>query len=429
MGKRLLRFAVLGMLALSAASLTGCTSNMEKSGRDGKTTDKQANPVTLKLYPNNPMSEADFNLLIAEPVKKKYPHITVQMMDKSSITFENLVASGQELDFILMWNGNVGGYKDLNIFEDVAALAKQYPLDLGRFDMKTMNTIKELSDKGEIFGLPYNIQFSALYYNKDIFERFGVPYPKDGMTWDDTVELTRRLSRLENGVEYSGLDIDTLSRLTYPLSLIPVDAKTNKATVDNAKYKQAFELGKQLYSIPNNPMKLSISRFKKDKTLAMIATVNILDQLNQAKELNWDMAQYPSYKETPNTYGMYDLHLLMVSKTSKHKEEAMKVMEVFFSDEIQTLSTSATGRISALTNPAVNKAFGTKMDILKGKNVASLFKSTPAYAPPFSIYHSKGNEVLKKMFTDYVADKMDVNTALRSSEEEINKYISSQAKK
>ncbi|CAG7622455.1 hypothetical protein PAESOLCIP111_02428 [Paenibacillus solanacearum] len=429
MSQRLLRFAVLGLLALYAASLAGCTSGREESGGEGRIPDKQPNPVTLKLYPNNPMSEADFKLLIADPVSKKYPHITVQMMDKSAITFENLVASGQELDLILMWNGNVGGYKDLNIFEDIAALTKQHPLDLSRFDPKTMNTIKELSDKGEMLGLPYNIQFSALYYNKDIFERFGVPYPKDGMTWDETVELTRRLSRLEDGVEYGGLDIDTLSRLTYPLSLVPVDAKTNKATVDNAKYKQAFELGKRLYSIPNNPMKLSISRFTKDKTLAMIATVNILDQINQAKELNWDLAQYPSYKETPNTYGMYDLHLLMVSKTSKHKDDAMKVMDVFFSDEVQTLSTSATGRISALTNPAVNKAFGAKMDILKGKNVASLFKSTPAYAPPFSIYHSKGNEVLKKAFADVVADKVDVNTALRSAEEEISKYISSQANK
>src|SRR5690606_39201674 len=110
--------------------------------------------------------------------------------------------------------------------------------------------------------------------------------------------------------------------------------------------------------------KLSTSRFTKDKTLAMLATVNIFDQLSKEPSLNWDVAQFPSYKNRPNVFGMYDLHVVMVSKTSKHKDDAMRVLEVLFSDDVQTISTSTTGRVSPLIKPEINKAFGTKMDFL-----------------------------------------------------------------
>ncbi|WP_179136092.1 ABC transporter substrate-binding protein [Paenibacillus sp. 32352] len=412
------------LLALAAC---GAPEPGAKEG-NGLTKPKDPDPVTLKLFPYNPMSESDFNKLIAEPVKKKYPYITVEMLAKNATQFESTIAAKEDMDLILMWNGNINGNKQYGIFEDMTPYARKAGFDFGRFDPKAMETIKELSDKGEIYGVPYQIQFYALYYNKDLFDKFGVPYPKDGMTWEDTVELARKMSRTQDGVQYSGFDMDTLSRLTYPLSLVPVDGKTNKVLVNSDAYKKAFDLGKQLYSIPDNPGKLSTGRFTKEKTLAMVGTVNMFDQLEKTPDLNWDMVQFPSYKELPNTYGMYDLNVVMMTSTSKHKDDAMKVIEVFLSDEVQSLSSSM-GKLSALSNPELRKAFGSGLPMLKGKNLQGIFKSSPAYAPPFSIYHSKGNEILKKTFLDYIGDKKDVNTALREAEEELTRYIQSQGTK
>ncbi|WP_028550808.1 ABC transporter substrate-binding protein [Paenibacillus sp. UNC451MF] len=415
---------VFTLLALAAC---GGPEPSVKEG-DSKPKIKDPDPVTLKLFPYNPMSESDFNKLIAEPVKKKYPYITVEMLAKNATQFESTIAAKEDMDLILMWNGNINGNKQYGIFEDMTPYARKAGFDFGRFDPKAMETIKELSDKGEIYGVPYQIQFYALYYNKDLFDKFGVPYPIDGMTWEDTVELTRKMSRMQDGVQYSGFDMDSLSRLTYPLSLVPVDGKTNKVLVNSDAYKKAFDLGKQLYSSPDNPGKISTGRFTKEKTLAMVGTVNMFDQLEKTPDLNWDLVQYPSYKEFPNTYGMYDLNVVMLTSTSKHKDDAMKVIEVFLSDEVQSLSSSM-GKLSALSNPEIRKVFGNGLSTLKGKNLQGIFRSSPAYAPPFSIYHSKGNEILKKTFLDYIADKKDVNTALREAEEELTRYIQSQGTK
>lgn len=44
--------------------------------------------------------------------------------------------------------------------------------------------------------------------------------------------------------------------------------------------------------------------------------------------MNADVAQYPSYKEAPDTYGLVDAHYMVITKQSKHKDAAMRVLEV-----------------------------------------------------------------------------------------------------
>lgn len=46
----------------------------------------------------------------------------------------------------------------------------------------------------------------ALFYNKDIFDKFGVAYPKNGMIYEETLDLdlARRVTRSDGGVQYLG---------------------------------------------------------------------------------------------------------------------------------------------------------------------------------------------------------------------------------
>lgn len=45
------------------------------------------------------------------------------------------------------------------------------------------------------FGLPRDIQPSALYYNKDMFDAAGVPYPDDTWTWETMIEQGQKLTK------------------------------------------------------------------------------------------------------------------------------------------------------------------------------------------------------------------------------------------
>lgn len=413
--------------ALALLALSGCTSASPKQqpGDAAKQEPvKDPDPIVLKVYPIQPITEEDFTLLIADPVKKKYPYITIELL-KQSKSVADFISTREQVDFFTTWNGTTKVYEPLGIFSDLTPLITQAKFDLSRFDQGSLDAVRA-SASGGLLGLPYNIQFNALYYNKDIFNKFGVPFPKDGMNWDEAVELANKLTRMESGTQFSGLGMDGITRLTYPLSLNPINPKTNQGMLDDELYRKSFLMAKQIYSIPGNEPNFNSAAFLKDRTQAMFATVNLLDQLIKLPDMNWDIAQFPSYKESPNIYGMYDLHVLMASSTSKYKDDLMKVYEVFFSDEVQKLSTRKTGRVSALANPEINKEFGADNALLNGKNLQSIFKSKPAPSAAFTEFQSIGTKALKDQSLLYLQNKKDLNTAIRDANEQINNDIKAQ---
>jgi multiple sugar transport system substrate-binding protein len=342
-----------------------------------------------------------------------------------------LVAAGETIDFFVTWHGAMNTFKPLGLYGDITPLAKKHNFDLNRFIPQGLEQLREISDKGELYALPYATIISVLYYNKDIFDKFGVAYPQDGMTWDNAIDLARKVTRQDGGVDYQGMDVPGLYML-YPLSPNFVDPKTDKAMLpDLETYKKAFEMGKRLYAIPGNayePGRAS-SQFIKKRNLAMLADENRFLLLRETAGLNWDVAQYPSYKEQPNTGLWNTMHVIIPIQTSKHRDDQMRVMEVLFSDEVQEVLVRKTARVSALKDPKFKQMFGMDIPELRGKRLESIFKSTNAPIPLTSLYYSKASSLLTAEYINAVTDKKDVNTALRYAQEQIQKYVESEKKK
>lgn len=436
------RSKTIPMLSLLAAfaALTGCGGANPAAGGDGdkgqaaeapKTPVVNTSPATLKLYlSNSSLSDQDVSVLIEEPVKKLYPHISIEIVKNGKgTTIEELLATGQPPDIIYSNIADLGKYKRYNMLGDITPLLKMYGVDLSRFDGPMLAGAS--SETGEVYGLPFFAHFSALYYNKNIFDKFGVAYPKDGMTWEDTVELAKKVSRLDSGTEYRGLDPDTIARMAMPLQLTLVDPKTNRATINSDGWRTVFTLAKEIWTIPNNvPAKLNSFQarnwFMQDQNIAMLPYNNLLNLgLDEAEKrgLNWDLVQYPSYKEKPNLYAFVDAQIFAISQTTKFKEQAAQVLSVVTSDEVQLKSARTTARFSSLKDPKFRDALGADMPFLKNKNLKSIFKSTAPPAPAFSPYDSSDvRNISFKSFEEYVKGK-DLNTAIREAEEKINQWI------
>jgi len=52
--------------------------------------------------------------------------------------------------------------------------------------------------EGSVYGLPRDIGLEVLYYNIDIFDEVGVPYPDDTWTWDDLAAVSELLTVVED---------------------------------------------------------------------------------------------------------------------------------------------------------------------------------------------------------------------------------------
>jgi multiple sugar transport system substrate-binding protein len=419
--------------------LTGCSQTASEQGEPGEQPQPppaKAEPVTLQVASQGASTVLDeeFKNVVQSFLAKKYPHITLNYNPEGAGTsLDALMAAGTIPDLIVTFNGNLASNKEKELVSDMTSLFQASKIDLNRFEPGYITDVKNASDKGEMYGLPINVNYHAMYYNKDIFDKFGAPYPTDGMSWEQLIELAKKVTRLEGGTQFRGLDPgSTVIWMSQPLSIAAIDPRTDKATVRNDNWNRVFKLAKSIYEIPGNGLITATPKdqFMKSKTLAVLLDLNILTPLSAAGKdgLNWDIAQYPSYTEKPNTYGNASVYVMVATKTGKHRDDAVKAIELITSEEVQ-LALSKKGRLSPLKSDQVKQALGADNPDLKSKRLPSIFKSIPVAYPVASPYRGKAEGILVNKFREYVNGAIDENTALAQAEEEINKLVATEKNK
>jgi multiple sugar transport system substrate-binding protein len=308
-------------------------------------------------------------------------------------------------------------------------------MDITRYNDSMIATIKQYAPNGELFAIPWSHLPMSLYYNKDIFDKFGVPYPKDGMTWDDVADLARKLSREDGGVKYRGFDmVRRLVMQLNQLSLAYVDPKTEKAIVNTDQWKNYFNTFVKIYTVPGNePIGSdSTTAFFKDQTVAMDVTYgNFPATSNETQLKAWehiDLVTMPTFKEAPGVGNQYSGASMAVSKTSKYKDQALLMIAAATSDEAEKAGAQIV-RYPTIKCKAVLDEFGKGTPLLVSKNMQSLQKLKVAPTLMSTEYDDLAQAIMRTTFEDIAFGKVDVVTALRNAEEAINKKIAEEKAK
>ncbi|WP_426455006.1 ABC transporter substrate-binding protein [Paenibacillus sp. S-38] len=422
------------LFSLLTLPLAGCAGSSERAAEQGQTEAKAASePVELTFYTyGNTLTDTEFQQFFAEPVHRAHPHITLKRITPpAETTPEELLSSGTLPDLIYTSDGSYSRFTTLGAVEDLSELARGHAFDLGRLKPVLTESIRSYSGKEELVALPFSHNLSILYYNKDIFDKFGVPYPPDeGLTWDKALELGRLLTRTEDGVRYVGIDLGGPGQVARSLSLPLIDPQSGRAALQSAGWSKVFTTLKQSYEIPGfvSPEgKFSYDKdtFMKDQTLAMRVSylanmIGPLEELRaQGRELNWDLAPPPYYEE-PKVSG--SIHSLLISKQSKHKDEAFDVIATALSDEVQRKA-ARNGRVPAINKPELQQEYGGDIEVLKGKRLASVFKIEPRKVSSPSEYDAEASKRLTQAAEELALNGTDVNTALRRAQETADKEI------
>jgi multiple sugar transport system substrate-binding protein len=426
-------FVVLSMGFVLALSGCGATNdNASTKQPEGNEMSKKieiTEPVTVKIQVSpNYLTEDQVKQYIGDPTKKKYPNISVEVLNfaPNLKSLQDMLAKGEKSDMLVTSSVVMDPMRTVGLAMNIEPLIKAANIDLGRYEPGSLQAVKTASGGEYLSALPYANNLNALFYNKDIFDKFGVSYPKDGMTWDDAAELAKKVTRNEGGVQYHGLHPDSTYRPAGQMGIGFVDPKTMKAALNTDKWKRVFEELIKIYSIPGNEYVAAgpaFTMFTKDKTLAMFASFNRMGQIEQTPGVNWDMASYPTFPERPGKGLNYDLHTLAITSNSEHKEAAALVLSVFASDEVQ-LDLARDGKGPVLKDEKLRQQFGQNLPYLKGKNVGALFKvSSTDNFPPTEFDNQASGLINGKISTMVFKDKVDINTALRQADEELNQII------
>lgn len=426
----------LVLLMAVVSLLAGCSGGQEnKAGQAAevaaKVEEKPKEPVTITFYLPYAGDTATFMEQYGNAIVKKFPHVTLKVLNSPDTNpaghLASLLSAQEPIDIFL--NGDTNHYRYITPFNfqyDLTELIKKTGYDQSRLEPSTLEAVRALSPKGEIYALPLRMNVMSLLYNKDIFDKFGVPYPTDGMTWDEAYELAKRLTRKEGETQYRGFITQSYSiAWQNQMSLGFADPKTDKPLFySDERWAQLVKNINRFYEIPGNALVEGSftginNLFYKTKVAAMYAA----SIPGTPQDVNWDLVTLPEFGHLRGVGSQASLTLAYVLSISKHKEQAFEIIAYMTSDEFQTEMAQKALGLPVITTQSAKDAFGKDNPNLKGKNLKALTKNKPAAPFQQSPYQAITNNQLEKLWYQLGKGQLDINTTLRTADENAVKEI------
>lgn len=428
-------FALCTALAVGACGKDGIPSTDGGDAKSKETGSSAANePAELTFFTMGGESQDSFDDRYGNAIRNRFPTYTIKYIrSEKGTTLPELMAAGTKID---IYYDSIGNFTDGLIGNglqyDMTGYIEKASIDLNKFEPTLIEAMRDISG-GKMYGLPvYNTNL-VLFYNKAVFDQFGASYPRDGMTWDETLELAKKLNRKEGDKQYLGLAVSPTHMLRMNQFSLPyVDAKTTKPTIDSEKWRRLYQTT-MIDPAQDQGYKNRITELKnalpyrdallKDQTLGMFVFLSAMPFTvsEEIAPLNWDMVSLPTFKELPGVGSQaYPTYFSMTSMAG-NKNAAIEVLKFLTSTEYQT-ELSKKGTMPVLKDESIIQVFGQDTKF-KNKNFHSAFYNQFAPISSKSIYDVAVEKAYTRQIGLLAKGEIDINTAFRTAADEAEKAI------
>ena len=210
---------------------------------------------------------------------------------------------------------------------------------------------------GELMCLPQNLSTLVVYYNRDLFDAAGVPYPEVGWDWDEFLAAAKALTRDIDGdgiTDQHGLGVEnSLIRFTPFIwqaggELVDDVDRPTRLAIDTPEAREAIQFFIDLSLVhkvvPTEAEVLAMSdedRFMYGTTAMLLQSRRVVPTLRQIQGFTWDVAPLPQHKQAA---GILHSDAYCLSATTENPEAAWKFIEFANGPEGQQLA-ARVGRI------------------------------------------------------------------------------------
>jgi multiple sugar transport system substrate-binding protein len=397
------RVAVSVCIAVTAM-LAGCSqsgskpANVEKAAVQEPAFDV-TKPVTLNFMMSGSKDNFIQKFQKSEKLKEKLPNVTLEYLSIND--WDKIILSGVMPDVINLVPQNFYKVVENGLTYDHTALLKKYNINTARFIPEYLEVAKKLSGTNGLNVIPDKMDFPynpyTLAYNKAIFDKLAIPYPKDNMTWQEAIELAKKF----NGSEFKGLTIQAGAiRKQKNLEFLNSQGKVD---LSDKGWAESYEIAKTAAAVQDNwpdATTGNLNAFTKDQKVAMFAG-NINNIILQAQQLegilDWDMVTLPRFPGDPVILPSSSGFFAITSK-SENKDLTMAVLSILLEENVDRLN---------YESPAVKKR---NINAMKDRKVS--LDAPSRYEPTL-------NSKYVAKIQDMVTKNKDVNTALREAQEEM----------
>ncbi len=285
---------------------------------------KQDNRTTVQFASWGSKSEIDILKPLLSEFEKENPDIKVDFMHIPQNYFQKihlLFASNTAPDVIFINNLYLPIYANAGLLEELNTDDNFYP-----------QSLNALSWQGKLYAIPRDVSNLVIYYNKDMFLKKHIPFPKQNWTFDDFLQTSKKLTDKNTfGISF---EEDPLFYLPYLMSngggFLPEEI--NKAESQEAINFYA-DLRNKYHTAPkkNESASATMAQLFLQERIGMYLSGRwMVPKLREEASFDWDIAQFP--KGTKGSIVQLDASGWAISKSSKHKAEALKLIN-YLSDE------------------------------------------------------------------------------------------------
>ncbi len=371
--KKVFGFTLAAVLLIGL--LAGCSGNNGNSGKtstaDPQTsnsasvsTEKSDEPVTLKWALWDWEATAYYQPLI-DAYKKDHPNVTIEYVDLGSTDYMTMLSTqlsgGADLDILTI--KDIPGYANLvkqNHLEPLKGFIDGQGIDTSLYG----GTVEQIQMNGDVYALPFRSDFWIVYYNKDLFDKAGVPYPTNDMTLDQYDELARKMTSGSGSEKVYGAHYHTWRSAVQLFGILD-----GQNTIVDGKYAFLKPVYERILKEQDDGIVMDYATLKTSSTHYSgvfynnsVAMMNmgswfIATQIDKVKSgesqaKNWGIVKYPHPDGVKAGTTLGTITSLAVNQKSANKEAALDFLK-FVTGEDGAAVIASTGTIPAIKNDEV----------------------------------------------------------------------------
>jgi multiple sugar transport system substrate-binding protein len=350
---------VFALAALMLAIATGCGGSGAKGTVDFLVF---GDPEELRAYRN----------VIAE-YEREHPDAQVRLIEASDrddliARLSTSFAGGSPPDLFLINYRFYGQFASKGVLEPVEQRVK----DSSQFELEDFypQAVNAFRWNGELTCMPQNISSLVVYYNRDVFQRYGVPEPRAGWTWNELVEAAAKLTKntdRKGRYELYGLGIEPSIIRLAPLvwsnggEIVDVPDAPTRLTLDSPEALDAMEL---LFDLRRThgvvPTETDVeseddeARFMNGRLAMIFSSRRSTPVFRTIESFDWDVAPMPVVRRPA---GILHSDAYCLTKASKNKEAAWAFIEFALGEEGQRIAAQTGRTVPSLRSVASSAAF------------------------------------------------------------------------
>jgi len=412
--KGMIKFCVI--LCVSVTILIGCSLG---SNKNEITTEHSS---TLKvMFFNEEYFYQEYGMLFSAI----YPNIQIETVN-TDLLYDLMTEYDQDYnkalkafidqqqpDVILLDNPNaIQAFIEDGTFLSLESLVSDVKYNADGLIPGLVDYMREIGS-GTIYSLPTSFNTQLLFYNKDLFDQYNIPYPTDQMTWSEIVNIAKkfpvdgaddeRLFGLKMG--WSSEFGEIVNELATSQGITYFDAEALQMTMDTPAWaaiiEQAIDIieadilfyDEMLYSDTLSYVILdgaeSRDPFLNGRLAMKFESTYYINEIKESQKYaknpnnmiqNWDIVTAPvsSFQPDSTTYTNF-YNLVAINSNSAHIDAAKTYVSYITSDDYARVKSNLT-----YSNLPVRTQY-LKKD--QERNYEAIYKLKPLQNNSMSYYH------------------------------------------